>query len=99
MAGKVTLIYWVLGDEHSFTVEISPDNLIGQLQRAIADDFKVNIRQLELYISNIQDTTEERQNFKFEDHKVLRGSIKISTGFNSGFLEGCIHVAIKCSGM
>ena len=35
-------------------------------------------RQFELCVANIPDTIEEMQNFKFEDHIVLRGSARIS---------------------
>ena len=54
-------------------------------------------RQFKLCVPNIPDTVEEMQNFKFEDHIVPRGTDIISEVFERGFLEDCIHAAIKLS--
>ena len=94
MEDKVTLVRWVLDADSTFTVDI---NLIGHLQQAVTENFHgTSIHQLQVCIANIPDTAEEMQNFKFEDHIVPRGPAKISKVFESGFPEGCIHVAIKC---
>ena len=84
MASKVTLVCWVLGYDSTFVVDINPDNLIGHLKQAVVESFHgTSVHQLLLCIANIPDTIEELQNFKFEDHEVLRGSAKISKVFQS----------------
>jgi hypothetical protein len=96
-----TLIYcWIQGGDSSFHVDTDPETRISQLKAAIFAKKRHSLGEidpddLKLYVANIDDTDEERNDFVFEDNERLAGSDKINEHFPAGFPRKKIHFAVK----
>jgi hypothetical protein len=99
----VTVMCWIEDDRSSFPIKFDPNEVIGDLKEAIlAEKPNLSITDastLQLFKANIPDTDTDREQFSFNDRKVLPGSQKLSSVFvGDPPKDEHIHIAIKRPG-
>jgi hypothetical protein len=99
-ADLFTIFCWVQDDDFPFLVDIDSNKTIGHLKESIlAKKPNLSITDastLQLCVADIPDTDTDREQFSFEDRKVLPGSDELSYVFKDGPpKKRHIHIAIK----
>jgi hypothetical protein len=103
MANQKRVICWFYNDQNPFSVQIDPDKTTTELKDVIVEKYHERLGTIlphfyYLYLVNIPDTQEARENFSFAERNVLRRLEKIIQHFWEGFLEKTIQFALEPPG-